>query len=121
MGSLSTLLVKISHHATAACSYLKALNRVKNRFFPFAVDDGVVTVGFVSLTLAVDFSLGFSAAPSTVKVVESLGRHVQATAIAKIAAMIAPGPLYLSELAEKVEELLRLKENALIRRKSTNI
>ena len=26
-----------------------------------------------------------------------------------------------SELAEKVEELLRLKENALIRRKSTNI
>ena len=39
------MLVKISHHATAACSYLKALNRVKNRFFPFAVDDGVVTVG----------------------------------------------------------------------------
>merc|ERR1712241_354603 len=102
-------------------------NRVRRRFFPFTVEDGLVTVGFVSLTLeqsltlAVDFSAGFSAAPSTVKVVESLGRHVQATAIAKIAAMIAPGPLYLSELAEKVEELLRLKENALIRRKSTNI
>ena len=73
--SLAALLSKISHYTTAAASYLTALNRVRWRFFPFTVEDGVVTVGFVSLTLeqsltlAVDFSAGFSAAPSSVKVV----------------------------------------------------
>ena len=43
--SLATLLSKISHYASAACSYLKALNRVRGRFFPFKVDQGRVTVG----------------------------------------------------------------------------
>ena len=72
--SLAALLSKISHYAAVACSYLTALNRVRSRFFPFTVEDGLVTVGFVSLTLeqsltlAVDFSAGFSAAPSSVKV-----------------------------------------------------
>ena len=75
--SLAALLSKISHYTSAAASYLTALNRVRGRFFPFAVEDGVVTVGFVSLTLeqsltlAVDFSAGFSSAPSSVKVVFS--------------------------------------------------
>ena len=50
-----------------------------------------------------------------------MGRHVQASTIAKVAATAAPGPLYISELADKVEELFRMKENALIRRKSTNL
>jgi len=125
--SLAALLSKISHYAAVACSYLTALNRVRSRFFPFTVEDGLVTVGFVSLTLeqsltlAVDFSAGFSAAPSSVKVIESLGRHVQASTIAKVAATVAPGPLYISELADKVEEWFKVKENALIRRKSTNL
>ena len=72
--SLAALLSKISHYAAVACSYLTALNRVRSRFFPFTIEDGLVTVGFVSLTLeqsltlAVDFSAGFSAAPSSVKV-----------------------------------------------------
>merc|ERR1719270_527142 len=122
--SLATLLSKISHYASAACSYLKALNRVRRRFFPFKVDQGRVTVGFVSsmlgqsLTLSVDFSSGFSSAPSTVEVVESLGKYIPANSVAKIAETVTPGPLYLSELAEKMEELFRLKEIALQRRKS---
>ena len=72
--SLAALLSKISHYTAAAASYLTALNKVRGRFFPFTVEDGLVTVGFVSstleqsLTLAVDFSAGFSAAPSSVKV-----------------------------------------------------
>ena len=76
--SLAALLSKISHYAAVACSYLTALNRVRGRFFPFTVEDGLVTVGFVSLTLeqsltlAVDFSAGFSAAPSSVKVASCL-------------------------------------------------
>ena len=49
-----------------------------------------------------------------------MGRHVQASTIAKVAATVAPGPLYISELADKVEELFKVKGNALIRRKSTN-
>ena len=45
-----------------------------------------------------------------------------ASTIAKIAATTAaPGPLYISELADKMEELFKVKENALIRRKSTNL
>ena len=50
-----------------------------------------------------------------------MGKHVQATTIAKLAEAVDPGPLYISELADKVEELFKLKENALIRRKSTNL
>lgn len=50
-----------------------------------------------------------------------MGRHVQASTIAKVAATVAPGPLYISELADKVEEWFKVKENALIRRKSTNL
>ena len=50
-----------------------------------------------------------------------MGRHVQASTIAKVAATVAPGPLYISELADKVEELLKMKENALIRRKSSHL
>ena len=52
---------------------------------------------------------------------ESLGRHVQVSTIAKIAATVDPGPLYISELADKVEEVFKVKENALIRRKSTKL
>ena len=72
--SLAALLSKISHYTAAAASYLKALNKVRGRFFPFTVGEGLVTVGFVSLTLvqsltlSVDFSAGFSASPSSVKV-----------------------------------------------------
>ena len=72
--SLAALLSKISLYAAAACSYMTALNRVRRRFYPFTVEDGLVTVGFVSLTLeqsltlAVDFSAGFSSATSSVKV-----------------------------------------------------
>ena len=72
--SLAALLSKNSPYAAAAASYLTALNRVRGRFFPFSVEDGLVTVGFVSLTLvqsltlSVDFSAGFSAARSSVKV-----------------------------------------------------
>ena len=72
--SLAALLSKISLYAAASCTYMAALNRVRRRFYPFTVEDGLVTVGFVSLTLeqsltlAVDFSAGFSSAPSSVKV-----------------------------------------------------
>ena len=51
-----------------------------------------------------------------------MGGHVQASTIAKIVAeTVAPGPLYISELADKVEEFFKVKENALIRRKLTNL
>ena len=85
--SLAALLSKISHYTSAAASYLTALNRVRGRFFPFAVEDGVVTVGFVSLTLeqsltlAVDFSAGFSSAPSSVKVAFSEFVHISSLSI----------------------------------------
>ena len=74
--------------------------------------------GFVSLPLrqsfhiSVDFSAGFSSAPSSVRIVRSIGTSA-AAAVERLAASCSPGPEYVRELAARLEEYLRNKESSL--------
>jgi len=109
--SLSALLQKVSHYAAAAHAYLAALHTVRAAHHPFAINQGRVTLGFVSrapeqsLVVEVDMSGGFAAAPASVRLVAARPA-LPAAHLAKLAAAATAGPAYLANLAATVQEYL---------------
>jgi hypothetical protein len=61
------------------------------------------------MTVEVDFSAGFSQAPSRARQAGGLG-GVPPSLLQRIAAAVQPGPAYIGELADRLEEYFRNKE-----------
>lgn len=116
--SLSSLLKSISAYVTPAHSFFLSLNYVRNRFYPFSAAGNLVTVGFVSTALGqafdvqVDFSEGFGSAPSTFRIVSTIG-PVNEEMVNKLVSSVNPGPEYIKEMASRVEQYLGEKEKML--------
>jgi hypothetical protein len=113
--SLSSLLKNISQFVTPANQFMWALDYVDGNHYPFNIKDNVVTVGFVSTVLeqsfdiTVDFSGGFSSAPDTLNVKTVVGSP-NIMGIEKVARLAPPGPRFIREMADKVDQYLSEKE-----------
>ena len=74
--------------------------------------------GFVSTALGqafdvqVDFSEGFGSAPSTFRIVSTIG-PVNEEMVNKLVSSVNPGPEYIKEMASRVEQYLGEKEKML--------
>jgi len=119
--SLSSLLKSISAYVGPAATFLQSLNFVRGRFAPFSVTRNIVKTGFVSIALGeafdlqVDFSEGFGAAPATFTIVRTIG-PVNKEVLAKVVSSVSPGPEYIKEMANMVEQYLLKKEKKLVPR-----
>lgn len=117
--SLSSLLYAITALIEPTKTFIKSMKySMEKNFFPFSMENNLVTVGLQSLPLlqgfnfSVDFSSGLGSAPSTFQVVHTIG-SVERAAIEKVAKGVRPGPTYLKDLLDRLELYLKEKERAL--------
>ena len=96
-------------------AFFEALNHLRGHYYLFSCPNSVVTVGFTSSKLMidfhvlVDFSCGFRKAPGTLQMLNKIG-SVNEELIHKLIEDVDPGPQYIKEIADKIQNYLDVKE-----------
>jgi len=106
--SLSSFLKDVSMVVSSTIDFIRSIQFVRGRFFPFSVSDHKVTFGLVSRTLGlvvdieVDFSEGFGRAPKSVRIVKTIG-NLNKDSVMRIVKGVQAGPKFVKELALNIE------------------
>jgi len=112
---LSALLKEITSYVGPAIAFFKALNHLRGHYYLFSCPNSLVTVGFTSSKLMidfhvqVDFSCGFRKATETLQILNTIG-SVNKELIHKLVEDVDPGPEYIKEIADKIQNYLDEKE-----------